>query len=77
MAQESAKEWALKGRGYEFCNCDFGCGCNFGGFPNSEDDSCRALVGLDIDSGHCGTSIIQLSAVGRTRPSDSRAFAGG
>jgi hypothetical protein len=40
--------WALKGRGYEFCNCDFGCGCNFGGFPNSKDGSCRALVGIAI-----------------------------
>jgi len=49
--------WMLKGMGYEFCNCDFGCGCNFGGFPNSKDGSCRALVGLAIDSGVCGTSI--------------------
>ena len=46
--------WALEGQGYEFCNCDFGCGCNFSGFPNSEDGSCRALVGLKIDKGSCG-----------------------
>lgn len=46
--------WALRGRGYEFCNCDFGCGCNFGGFPNSEDGSCRALVGMHIAGGSCG-----------------------
>jgi hypothetical protein len=46
--------WQLHGRGYEFCNCDFGCGCNFGGFPNSKDGSCRALVGLDITTGACG-----------------------
>ena len=45
--------WALKGQGYEFCNCDFGCGCNFGGFPNSKDGSCRALVGFRIASGSC------------------------
>lgn len=45
---------ALKGQGYEFCNCDFGCGCNFGGFPNSKDGSCRGLVGIVIDSGTCG-----------------------
>jgi hypothetical protein len=50
----TATRWALKGRGYEFCNCDFGCGCNFGGFPNSKDGSCRALVGLAITSGSCG-----------------------
>lgn len=51
---EANTEWTMKGRGYEFCNCDFGCGCNFGGFPNSKDGSCRALVGLDIDTGSIG-----------------------
>ena len=55
--------WAMKGFGYEFCNCncDFGCGCNFGGFPNSTDGSCRALVGVKIDSGSCGE--VDLSGV--------------
>ena len=53
--------WALKGQGYEFCNCDFGCGCNFGGFPNSKDGSCRALVGLNITRGKCGD--VDLSGV--------------
>ena len=46
--------WTMAGRGFEFCNCDFGCGCNFGGFPNSKDGSCRALVGLEIKTGSCG-----------------------
>ena len=53
--------WALKGQGYEFCNCDFGCGCNFGGFPNSKDGSCRAFVGMAIDNGSCGD--VDLSGV--------------
>jgi len=57
----TATRWALKGTGYEFCNCDFGCGCNFGGFPNSKDGSCRALVGMDIDSGSCDS--VDLSGV--------------
>src|SRR6202521_4477784 len=57
----TATRWALKGRGYEFCNCDFGCGCNFGGFPNSKAGSCRALVGMDIDSGSCDS--VDLSGV--------------
>jgi hypothetical protein len=43
MAAATAAKWTLQGKGYEFCNCDFGCGCNFGGFPNSKDGSCRAL----------------------------------
>lgn len=50
----STRQWYLRGRGFEFCNCDFGCGCNFGGFPNSKDGSCRALVGMDIREGACG-----------------------
>jgi hypothetical protein len=48
------RNWSLRGEGYEFCNCDFGCGCNFSGFPNSRDGSCRALVGMSIRSGSCG-----------------------
>ena len=61
MATATATQWALRGRGYEFCNCDFGCGCNFGGFPNSKDGSCRALVGMHIAAGHCGD--VDLSGV--------------
>jgi len=57
----TGKLWSLSGRGYEFCNCDFGCGCNFAGFPNSEDGSCRALVGMDIRKGSCGD--VDLSGV--------------
>lgn len=53
--------WNLKGVGYEFCNCDFGCGCNFGGFPSSKDGSCRALVGMEITEGSCGD--VDLSGV--------------
>jgi hypothetical protein len=57
----TAASWALRGRGYEYCNCDFGCGCNFGGFPNSADGSCRAFVGCDILAGSCGD--VDLSGV--------------
>ncbi len=56
-----AAEWRLRGNGYEFCNCDFGCGCNFGGVPNSKDGSCQALVGLDITDGVCGD--VNLSGI--------------
>jgi hypothetical protein len=50
----TAARWQLKGQGYEFCNCYFGCGCNFGGFPNSKDGNCRAFVGLHTTGGKCG-----------------------
>ena len=61
MTAATSGQWQLRGRGYEFCNCDFGCGCNFGGFPNSKDGSCRALVGMDIKQGSCGG--VDLSGV--------------
>ena len=54
MTTATATKWALKGWGYEYCNCDFGCGCNFGGFPSSKDGSCRALVGMEITDGRLG-----------------------
>ncbi len=50
----ASTRWQMRGIGYEFCNCDFGCGCNFGGFPNSKDGSCRALVGMHIQHGRGG-----------------------
>ena len=58
MATETKTRWALNGHGYEFCNCDFGCGCNFAGMPSSKDGSCRALVGLDITQGSCGDIVL-------------------
>lgn len=54
MESTTNTAWQMQGTGYEFCNCDFGCGCNFGGFPNSKDGSCRALVGVHVSSGRCG-----------------------
>jgi hypothetical protein len=56
-----ATPWNMTGTGYEFCNCDFGCGCNFGGHPNSKDGSCQALVGVKIDAGSSGD--VDLSGV--------------
>ena len=57
----AATRWELHGQGCEFCNCDFGCGCNFGGFPNSDDGSCRAFVGVHVDRGVCDD--VDLSGV--------------
>ena len=54
MTTATTTAWQMRGQGYEFCNCDFGCGCNFGGFPNSKDGSCRAFVGVAITAGSCG-----------------------
>ena len=51
---ETATAWRLKGTGFEFCNCQPGCTCNFSGFPTSSDGSCKAAVGNRIDEGRCG-----------------------
>ncbi|HEX9681767.1 MAG TPA: DUF1326 domain-containing protein [Acidimicrobiales bacterium] len=51
---ETRTEWRLKGNGYEFCNCQPGCTCNFSGFPTSADGSCKAAVATRISEGHCG-----------------------
>lgn len=54
-------QYRLKGTGYEFCNCQPGCTCNFSGFPTSKDGSCKAFVGNVIESGQCGD--VDLSGV--------------
>lgn len=46
--------WKLVGTGYEFCNCNAGCSCNFAGFPTSSDGSCKAAVANRIREGKCG-----------------------
>jgi hypothetical protein len=61
MTPTTSTPWQMRGTGYEFCNCDYGCGCNFGGFPNSKDGSCRALVGVHVASGRAGD--VDLSGV--------------
>lgn len=58
---ETTTRWALQGVGYEFCNCNPGCTCNFSGFPSSPDGSCKALVANVISAGNCGE--VDLSGV--------------
>ena len=58
---ETITSWRLKGTGYEFCNCQAGCTCNFNGFPTSPDGSCKAAVVSQITEGSCGD--VDLSGV--------------
>jgi hypothetical protein len=58
---ETTTPWRLRGRGYEFCNCQPGCTCNFSGFPTSPDGSCKAAVANRIVEGFCGT--VDLSGI--------------
>lgn len=49
--------WHMKVDYVEACNCDFGCPCNFSGFPTY--GFCRALILYHIRSGNYGS--VQLS----------------
>ena len=60
-ATETTTSWALKGTGFEFCNCQPGCTCNFSGFPTSPDGSCKAAVANRITEGRCGD--VDLSGI--------------
>lgn len=60
-ATETTTAWNLKGVGFEFCNCQPGCTCNFSGFPTSADGSCRAAVANRITEGRCGD--VDLSGI--------------
>ena len=60
-ATDTKTKWSLKGVGYEFCNCNPGCTCNFAGFPSSSDGSCKAVVGNAIQAGRCGD--VDLSGI--------------
>mgnify|MGYP001035808401 CR=1 FL=1 len=51
--------YRVKGVFLETCNCDAGCNCNFGGFPDH--GSCEALIGIRVDEGNFGD--VDLSGV--------------
>jgi len=44
--------YRLKAHYLETCNCDPGCNCNFGGFPDH--GSCQAIVAFDVIEGNFG-----------------------
>jgi hypothetical protein len=45
-------KWAFTADYVETCNCNYGCPCNFSGFPTN--NTCEALVGYHIRQGHYG-----------------------
>jgi hypothetical protein len=54
MASETEQipKWNFAAEYVETCNCDYGCPCNFNGFPTY--GFCRALVLFSITSGNYG-----------------------
>ncbi|MEW6605230.1 MAG: DUF1326 domain-containing protein [Thermoproteota archaeon] len=53
MSTVQIPKWNLKMDYIETCNCDYGCPCNFNGFPTY--GFCRALVLYHIRSGNYGS----------------------
>ena len=49
---ETSLKWHLKADYIETCNCDYGCPCNFNGFPTY--GFCRALLLFSIREGNYG-----------------------
>jgi hypothetical protein len=47
-------KWTIKAREFVNCNCSYGCPCQFNGLPTYGD--CRAVVGIQIDTGHHGNT---------------------
>lgn len=56
MSTVQIPKWNLKIDYIETCNCDYGCPCNFNGFPTY--GFCRALVLYHIKSGSYGSVIL-------------------
>lgn len=52
LEQLPIPQWNMKSDYVETCNCDFGCPCNFSGFPTN--GFCRALVFFHIQEGNYG-----------------------
>ena len=48
----AATKWRYKAEYLEFCNCAYGCPCNFNGFPTH--GNCRAVVAMKIIEGKVG-----------------------
>jgi len=51
-ADEKIERWKIAVDYVETCNCNFGCPCNFSGYPSN--GFCEALVGYHIRDGHYG-----------------------
>ena len=49
---EKIPRWDLRVDYVETCNCNFGCPCNFSGYPT--DGHCEALVGYHVRQGRFG-----------------------
>jgi len=51
-AEPKIPRWEIKVDYVETCNCNFGCPCNFSGYPS--EGFCQALVGFHVRQGRFG-----------------------
>jgi hypothetical protein len=59
---ESVPDWQISVNYVETCNCDYGCPCNFSGFPTY--GFCRAIVFMHVNDGNFGeTRLDDLSVI--------------
>ncbi len=49
-----ATKWNLEAEYIQSCNCDYGCPCNFNGYPTH--GNCEALVGYRVREGKFGNT---------------------
>ena len=49
---EQQTQWQIETEYIQSCNCDYGCPCNFNGYPTQ--GNCEALVAYRITKGHFG-----------------------
>jgi hypothetical protein len=52
IREQQIPKWRIKADYVDTCNCDYGCPCNFSGFPTG--GFCRALTLYHIQSGNYG-----------------------
>jgi len=44
--------WRIKGKGFQNCNCNYGCPCQFNALPTY--GNCEAAMGYEIEQGNFG-----------------------
>src|SRR5437899_12133827 len=53
QAKAGKTPYRVKAESIEACNCQHGCNCQFGGFPN--EGKCEFIIGYDVRDGHFGS----------------------
>src|SRR2546427_11927974 len=62
QAKAGKTPYRVKADSIEACNCQHGCNCQFGGYPN--EGKCEAIIGFEVKAGRFGNvSLNGLRAV--------------